>query len=165
MSPLTLRMLAPRIMGLLLLIMAFSADAQRKKAPPSRVGSSIVDDSTKTVYGPATSRWTTESGLFDNRPNYRPLDTAVNNYDKWTHVQRFNNYYKDLGVMGTAMSPIFPEVPVVVGGTSGFTTYDPYYTSAEPHYFDTKSPYSRMFLTGIMNLRDSRKRGLEAACL
>jgi hypothetical protein len=134
--------------GLAILLISFSlAEAQRKKAAaPSRVGSSIVDDSTKTVYGPATTLWTTEKDLFDNRPNYRPLDTAVNNYDRWTHVQKYNNFYKDLGVMGTSMSPIFPEVPSVIGATIGFTTYDLYYNSAEPHYFNTKSPYSRMQL-------------------
>src|SRR5947208_2268049 len=69
-----------------------------------RAGSSILDDTTRNVYGPNTSRWTTEQELFQNRPNYRPLDTLVANYHRWTYVQRFNNFYKDLGVMGTALS-------------------------------------------------------------
>lgn len=147
MSRLSLRVPSPKILGMLFLLTAFAAEAQRKKAaPPTRAGSSIVDDSTKNVYGPETTRWTTEKDLFDNRPNYRPLDTAVNDYDKWTHVQKYNNFYKDLGNMGTAMSPIFPQAPQVIGATSGFTTYDLYWTSADPHYFNTKSPYSRMQL-------------------
>ena len=119
---------------------------QRGQTPPPRVGSTILDDSTKNVYGPKTTQWTTESDLFKNRPNYRPLDTTITEYQRWTYVQRFHNFYQDLGVVGTALNEIFPSTPSIIGATSGFRSYMPYYGTQEPRYFDTKSPYSRMYL-------------------
>ena len=147
MSLLSLHVNLPRFLWLAFLLVSISAIAQRQKVITApRTGSSIVDDSTKNVYGPATTLWTTEKDLFYNRPNYRPLDTAIHNYHRWTYVQRFNNYYKDLGVVGTAMSSIFPLVPSVIGATAGFQVYEPYYTTEEPHYFNTKSPFTRMHI-------------------
>lgn len=119
---------------------------QRTKAAAPRVGSTIVDDSTKMVYGPESTRWTTEEDLFKNRPNYRPLDTTLNEYHRWTYVQKFQNFYQDLGVVGTALNDIFPTTPEVIGATSGFKAYGPYYGTQEPLYFDTKSPFSRFHL-------------------
>jgi len=119
--------------------------AQKKKYQP-RVGSSIVDDSTKSVYGPQTSRWTTEEDIFYNRNKYQAIDTSITNYHRWTYVQKSNNFYKDLGNVGTAISPIFPQAPSAIGVSSGFTSFDLFYNSEEIRYFDTKSPYSRMYL-------------------
>jgi Putative porin len=105
-------------------------------------GSQIVDDSTKNVYGPKTTLWISENDLFLNRKNYQPLDTTLNNYHRWTYVQRFNNHYQDLGNVGTALNPIFPSASEVIGATPGYSVYNPYYDTEAPVYFDTKSPYS-----------------------
>lgn len=88
--------------------------------PKKRTTSKIINDSVKTVYGPNTSTWTTETELFYNKKTYRPLDTAVNNFHRWTMVQRHNNQYQDLGNMGTALNPIFPIAPSTIGLTPGF---------------------------------------------
>ncbi len=109
-----------------------------------RRGSQIVDDSTRNVYGPKTTRWTTEEDLFFNRKNYRPIDTTILNYHRWSYVSRFNNIYKDLGNIGTALFPIFPVVGGAIGVSTGFNVYDQYFLTEEPKYFDTKSPYTRM---------------------
>lgn len=120
----------------------------KKKAPPPtrKKGSRVLNDSTKQVYGPKTVLWTTEKSLFYNRNVYVPLDTSYINLHRWTYIQRFNNFYKDLGNMGTALSPIFPTMPSTVGATTGFTSYDLYYDTEEPRYFDTKSPYTQINL-------------------
>ncbi len=133
---------------LVLSLWVFVAEAQRQrtKAPTRRAGSTIVDDSTKMVYGPESTRWTTEEDIFKNRPNYRPLDTTINEYHRWTYVQRFRNFYQDLGVVGTALNDIFPTTPDIIGATSGFKAYTPYYGTQEPVYFDTKSPFSRFHI-------------------
>jgi len=148
MSPVSLRVILPRILCFLAVFVAFSVKAQRQKTDDSgpRMGSTIVNDSLQNVYGPHTSMWTTEQELFTNRPNYRPLDTAVNNYHRWTYVQRLNYEYKDLGVVGTALSPIFPHAPSSIGAWSGFDSFEQYYNSEEPHYFNTRSPYTRMYV-------------------
>lgn len=123
----------------------FDVSAQRRQEPvQTRRRSSIVNDSVKNVYGPNTTRWTTEQELFENRPVYRSLDTTVVNYHRWTYIQRSNNMLKDIGVMGTALAPIFPLVPGSIGAQAGFSVYQPYFDSEEPHYFDTKSPYTRL---------------------
>lgn len=111
----------------------------------SRIGSSIVDDSTKNPYGPATTRWTTEREMFTAKTNFRPLDTAINNYHRWTYVQKSGNFYHDLGNNGTALNPIFPVLPATIGATAGFNAYAPYWNE-ELKLFDTKSPYTRMYL-------------------
>jgi Putative porin len=134
------------LIGMVIIMLAAPVYAQRKKqvqqARPKR--SSVVDDSTKAVYGPKTTLTTTEKSLFYNDNVYTPIDTSISNYHRWTYVQRFNNYYKDIGNVGTALCPIFPTLSSTIGATSGFTVYHEYYDTEEPRYFDTKSPYTRI---------------------
>lgn len=113
--------------------------------PPGR-GSQILDDSTTNVYGPKTTLWITEQDLFTNRITYQPLDTTLNNYHRWTYVQQFNNLYQDLGNVGTSLNSIFPTVPTMVGVTPGYPTYNLFYETMEPRYYDTKSPFTRIFV-------------------
>ncbi len=105
-------------------------------------GSQIVDDSTKNVYGPKTTLWVSENEIFTNKAIYKPLDTALSNYHRWTYLQRLNNFYHDLGNVGTALNSIYPVVPQTIGATSGFTAYQLYYDTEEPLYYDTKSPFT-----------------------
>lgn len=129
------------------------ADTVRKPVtkpttPPVRTGrgSQVVDDSTKSVYGPKTTKWVTERKVFENKADYQPLDTTISNYHRWTYIQGFNNFYHDLGNVGTALNPIFPMAPNTAGASPGFQTYYPFYESEEPRIYDTKSPYTRIFL-------------------
>lgn len=150
--------------GLLLFIFLglLSAEAQRAettepakrkvlKAPSTestlRVGSQIVDDSTKSIYGPNTTRWMSQADFFRNSYRYQPLDTSILNYHRWNYVSRFNYFLTDLGHNGTALRPIFTgSVPQTIGVSSGFTAYDLYYNTEEPRFYDTQSPYTRMRL-------------------
>ncbi|MEJ0030779.1 MAG: putative porin [Bacteroidota bacterium] len=110
-----------------------------------RRGSSIVNDSSRSPYGPSTTRWTTEREMFTAKTNFRPIDTTINNYHRWTYVQKSANFYQDLGNNGTALNPIFPILPATIGATPGFNAYAPYWNE-ELKLFDTKSPYTRMYL-------------------
>jgi hypothetical protein len=118
---------------------------QTKAQPPGR-GSQIVDDSTKNVYGPKTTLWITENDIYLNKNNYQPLDTTINDYHRWTFIQKLNNFYHDLGNVGTALNPIFPIAPTTIGANPGYSTYAPYFELVEPRYFDSKSPYTRILL-------------------
>ncbi len=111
----------------------------------SRTGSSIVDDTTRNVYGPHSTHWTTEREMFTAKTNFRPIDTTIANYHRWTYVQKSNNLYHDLGNNGTALNPIYPVLPSTIGASAGFNGYAPYWTE-ELKLFDTKSPYTRMYL-------------------
>lgn len=111
---------------------------------PSRRGSRVIDDSTKQVYGPKTSRYYYEQDVFLNKLVYTPIDTAIRNFHRYNYVQRHNNMYEDLGNIGTAIRPVFYKVPDVIGVTSGFNAYDLYWEDEQIRYYDTKSPYSNI---------------------
>jgi hypothetical protein len=111
----------------------------------SRIGSSVVDDSTRNPYGPSTTRWSTEREMFTAKTNFRPLDTSINNYHRWTYVQKLANFYHDLGNNGTALNPIFPVIPSSIGASAGWNGFAPYWNE-ELKFYDTKSPYTRMYL-------------------
>jgi hypothetical protein len=118
----------------------------KSDGPKKRMYSKIINDSSKNVYGPKTSKWTMESDLFYNKKNFQPLDTSIHNFHRWTYVQRLNNKYQDLGNIGTALNPIFPVVSTTIGATPGFKSYDPYYDTEEPRYYDSKSPFTRLYV-------------------
>jgi hypothetical protein len=109
-----------------------------------RVGSTIVDDTTKQIYGPRTSKYFLEQDIFLNREAYHQVDTAIRNFHRFTELQRHENMYQDLGVVGTAVRPIYFEVPDQLGVTSGFNSYDAYWERETIKYWDTKSPYTNM---------------------
>ncbi len=134
--------LRPTLLIICLTVCSLELIAQ--EAPAKRRGSQIIDDSTKQVYGPKTSRYFFEKDVFMNRQTNYPIDTAIRNFHRFTYVQRNHNLYQDLGNIGTAIRPIFYQVPDVIGATSGFQAYDLYWNSEQIRYFDTKSPYTNM---------------------
>ncbi len=103
----------------------------------------ILDDSTKQIYGPTTSKFTYEEEIKSNRRRYHVIDTLLDNYHRFNFVNRYQNLYQDLGNIGTAIVPIFYQVPDAIGATSGFHVYDLYFHGPERiKYYDTKSPYT-----------------------
>ncbi len=139
-------MFLKRFLTVLIIAWPLVQGFSQQKESKSRIGSKVIDDSTKNIYGPKTSKWITEKDLFQNKINYQPIDTSITNYHRWTYVQRSNNFYKDLGYVGTALNSIFPLLPSNIGVSTGYTAYEPYYTSEEVKYFDTKSPFARMYI-------------------
>jgi len=133
-----------------LLVIAGNIFAQ-DDLPRKRRGSSVVDDTTKQIYGATTSRYYFEKDVFLNRQINYPIDTAIHNYHRFTFVQRFNNLYQDLGIVGTAIRPIYYQTPEYIGATSGFNSLNLYWDVANVKYYDTKSPFSnvRVVLGGL----------------
>jgi hypothetical protein len=125
----------------LFVFVSLAALAQDEPSAP-RMGSSIIDDSTKNVYGPTTSRYFYESDFFRNDFQLRTIDTTASNFHRFNYVQRYNNFYQDLGNIGTAIRPIFTEVTETIGATSGFTSYDLYWNTEAVKYYNTKSPFA-----------------------
>ncbi len=112
--------------------------------PSRRGGSRIIDDTTRQVYGPKTSRYFLEQDVFLNREVLHPVDTAIRNFHRFDYVQRFQNRHQDLGVMGSAIRPIFYEPPDQTGVRIGAHVYDLYWDTEAVRYWDTKSPYTNM---------------------
>jgi hypothetical protein len=118
--------------------------AMAQDEPQERRGSKIIDDTTKQVYGPKTTRYYFEEDIMANRVITHFIDTVIRNFHRFNYVQRYNNLFQDLGNIGTAIRPIYYQVPDAIGATSGFSTYDLYWDEEHIRYYDTKSPYSNM---------------------
>jgi hypothetical protein len=124
-------------------IAAVSSVAQEGRST-RRKGSQIIDDTTRQIYGPTTSRYLYEEDVFFNKDITYPIDTLIWNYHRYNFVQRYNNLYQDLGNIGTAIRPIFYQAPRNIGATSGFNAFDLYWDSERVRYYDTKSPFTDM---------------------
>ena len=154
------------VIGLCLVLSSITAMTQDMPDEP-RSRSTIIDDSTKQIYGPTTSQYFLEEDLLRNKWTSYPIDTVIRNFHHFSFNQRRQNLYQDLGNIGTAMRPIYQEVPDVIGATSGFNAYDMYWNSMPQHFFNTRSPYTNLnvilggkgrSLTNIMYSRNINPR-------
>ncbi len=118
----------------------------------------LLDDSTRMVFGPTTSLYFFEKDIKRNRLTLYPQDTSLVNFHNYDVVAKSGWKYQDLGNIGSAAKPVFYDLPNVIGATSGFHAYDPYYKAPEDKkYFDTKSPFTEMsafFGGGNRNMLD-----------
>ncbi len=111
----------------------------------SQQGSSIIDDSTKQVYGPRTTRYLLENDLVNNRDTTYAVDTTMDGFHAYNFINRTFNRYVDLGNLGTALRPVFYAPPSQIGTYFGINAYTPYlFLPEEIKYYDTKSPYTSM---------------------
>ncbi|WP_339869924.1 putative porin [uncultured Algoriphagus sp.] len=119
---------------------------------------SLLDDSTRMVYGPKTSLYFFEKDIKRNNLILYAQDTALNNFHNYSPVEKSNWKYQDLGNIGSATKPMFYEIPTIIGTRSGFSVYDLYFHAPEDNkYFDTKSPFTEMsafFGGGQRNMLD-----------
>lgn len=144
----------------LLLLGTLAAEAQIPNAPPGGIpgqptppttvvpkpGGPILDDTTKQIYGPRTTRYFLETDVFNNRKTLYPIDTALAGFHQYTFVQRVAHRLTDLGNLGTATRPTYYEPPTRIGAQIGFNAYNPYAYSPESiRYYDTKSPFSNIY--------------------
>ncbi len=108
----------------------------------SQAFSQVVDDSTKLVYGPNTTKYYLEEEIKYNQVKPHDIDTGLFDMENYSLFDFSHRKYQDLGVNGTAMFPIWYETPDVVGVRSGYNAYDPFFKDPlQFKYFDTKSPY------------------------
>ncbi|MFC2185875.1 putative porin [Fulvivirgaceae bacterium LMO-SS25] len=105
----------------------------------------ILNDSAQSVYGPKTTTYTTGKAIRLSDIHYQPVDTSMHAFHRFQKVHQLGNKYQDLGNHGTAMWPIFFEMPTTVGISSGYNAYDLYFKDkSKIKYFDTKSPYTNL---------------------
>lgn len=109
-------------------------------------GGAILDDSTKLVYGPTTTRYFLESDVLNNRKTLIPIDTTLEDVQRTNYLSRYNYLFTDLGNLGTALRPVYYETPAI-GSQTGLNAYGLYgYQTQTIRYFDTRSPYTNMYL-------------------
>ena len=125
----------------------FGGQQGRPGSSTSTTGSNGIDDSTKVIYGPKSTRFFLEEDVFNNRKKLYTVDTTMDDVHRFTYVQRSQNQYQDLGTLGTPMRPVFVQVPQQLGAQTGYYVFSPYaYQTMGVRYFDTKSPFTDMYL-------------------
>jgi Putative porin len=113
-----------------------------KKNPDGRIG---LDDSTKVVYGPTSTKYFLEEDVFNNRKRLYNIDTTIDGVHNYNFVQRYKNLYTDLGNIGTAIRPIFYKAPEQIGTMLGYDAFSLYtFKPSQVRYFNTKSPFSNI---------------------
>ncbi|UHG89537.1 putative porin [Spirosoma oryzicola] len=118
-------------------------------SPGSATGGSFggIDDSTRVIYGPKTTRYILEDDIFNNRKKLYTMDTTMDDAHRFLYVQRAQNLYQDLGNLGTPMRNVFVPVPQQLGAQTGYSVFSPYaYQTMQVKYFNTKSPFTDMYL-------------------
>ena len=114
---------------------------------PAIAWGQILDDSTTVVYGPETVSYSTLEDLKKDQIKALPIDTTLDNVHRFELIEQNGNRYQHLGNLATAHHPIFYQLPPTIGITSGYNSFSIYFKNPnEVKYFDTKSPYTTLFL-------------------
>ena len=107
-------------------------------------GGALLDDSTKTIYGPQTTLHFYENDIINNQDSVRyRVDTLLPDFNRWTPVDRSYGKLVDLGNVGTATRNLFFQPRQDIGAQLGLRAYDPYAIQQnEVQYIDTHSQYT-----------------------
>jgi hypothetical protein len=103
----------------------------------------ILDDTTRQIYSPATTRIIYEQDFLRGNYTSRMIDTTLTNIHRERHWYPDTAFYQDLGNVGTAAYPILWQFPQRIGARLGKNVFDRY--AWDPNripYYDTKSPHS-----------------------
>jgi len=103
----------------------------------------IVDDSTKVLYGPKTTRVIYEAEVRRDSVGGTLLDTTLTQWPQsrfWAHDTTFQ---QDLGVLGSASRPLLYQPNYQLGTRFGRNAFDRNTRDgSEVPYYDSRSPYS-----------------------
>ena len=103
----------------------------------------VLDDSTKVLYGPKTTRVIYEAEVLRDSTGGTLLDTTLTRFPQsryWVHDTTFQ---QDLGALGTASRPLLYQPNLQLGARFGRNAFDRYARDATAvPYYDSRSPYS-----------------------
>lgn len=123
----------------------FPQRGSQQNQPRQRKTGKKLDDSTKVIYGPKSTRYFLEADVINNRKTLYTIDTVVDGVHNYSLVSHSGNLYQDLGNVGTAIHPVFYKAPEKIGTLLGYDSYLPYmYRPDQIPYFFTKSPFSNV---------------------
>ena len=101
----------------------------------------LLDDSTKTVYGMNTSKYMLKSNVFSNDSNFHSLDSSLTNFEKVYDDEKNNMAVQSLGNIGTPLFDIYNFSSNDFSISSGLNSLDKYYNrSSTQKFYDTRSP-------------------------
>ena len=126
-----------------------TSDPNRNRSPfgqqeqERQEGAKILDDSTKQVYGPQTSRFFLEQSWYEQYDGLQDLDTVLQDFHRYNYLAKNGYRWQDLGAIGSALQPIFYQHPNQIGSQTGFHAFDPYLILPEQaRYYNTRSPHT-----------------------
>jgi hypothetical protein len=103
----------------------------------------IVDDSTKVLYGPKTTRVIREADLQRDSTRGVVIDTSLVRWSQarfWYHDSTFQ---QDLGTVGSASRPLLYRPNLVLGARLGRNVFDRFAREgSQVPFYDSRSPYS-----------------------
>jgi hypothetical protein len=103
----------------------------------------IVDDSTKVLYGPKTTRVIYEAEVQRDSMRGTIIDTSLVHWPQqrfWFHDSTFQ---QDLGTVGSASRPLLYRPNLELGARLGRNVFDRYARDgSQVPYYDSRSPYS-----------------------
>ncbi|MFB9861960.1 putative porin [Rufibacter immobilis] len=109
----------------------------------TQTNAQILNDSTKAIYGSATTMVIREADIFKGNLTPTRIDTSLTNLHNYRYWYYDSTIQQDLGNVGTAAQPLFWRMPTVLGNRLGRNAFDPYAANpARLEYYDTKSPFT-----------------------
>ena len=106
----------------------------------------VLDDSTQQIYSSKTTKYHTHEDILHNTNRKNDVDTSLLNLHNYYYYFKKNILYQDLGNLGTPLNRIYYELPASIGKNFGINTLTEYgYDPEKMSYYDTKSPYTKLF--------------------
>lgn len=103
----------------------------------------IVDDSTKVLYGPKTTRVIYEADLRRDSTRGVLIDTALVRWPQQKYWLHDSTFQQELGTVGSASRPLLFQPNTELGARLGRNVFDRYALDAsQVPYYDSRSPYS-----------------------
>jgi hypothetical protein len=103
----------------------------------------IVDDSTKVLYGPKTTRVIYEAEVLADSTRGTLIDTSLVRWSQRKFWFRDSTLQQDLGTVGSASRPLLFQPNTELGARLGRNVFDRYAREASQiPYYDSRSPYS-----------------------
>jgi len=103
----------------------------------------IVDDSTKVLYGPKTTRVIYEADLQRDSTRGMLIDTSLVRWSQQRFWYHDTTFHQDLGAVGSASRPLLYRPNLELGARLGRTVFDRFaLRGSEVPFYDSRSPYS-----------------------
>ena len=111
---------------------------RKQKVEKSRT---LLDDSTKTIYGMNTSRFMLKDDILNNDTVYQSLDSSLTDFEKVYDDEKNLMTLQSLGNIGTPLYDIYNFYSDDFSVKSGLNSLDNYFfRSSTQKFYDTKSP-------------------------
>jgi hypothetical protein len=103
----------------------------------------IVDDSTKVLYGPKTTRVIYEADLQRDSTRGVLIDTSLVRWSQQRFWYHDSTFHQDLGAVGSASRPLLYRPNLELGARLGRNVFDRFaLRGSDVPFYDSRSPYS-----------------------